>query len=143
RAVAAGADPHWIARTHYDSNSLGRVRIFGSVLTGMTMHADDRVAVLSITQATLSALGGTYDDTEGLINFPLTVKDIQAVAFFKEMGPDDWRVSLRSKGPVDTAGIARQFGGGGHMNASGCGWQGSLEGGRSLFARLLAQRVSP
>ena len=31
-------------------------------------------------------LGGTYDDTEGLINFPLTVKDVQAVAFFKESG---------------------------------------------------------
>ncbi|MEZ5283366.1 MAG: bifunctional oligoribonuclease/PAP phosphatase NrnA [Vicinamibacterales bacterium] len=141
RAVAAGADPRWIAHTHYDSNSLARVRIFGSVLNAMTVHADDRVAVMSITRQTADDLGGTYDDTEGLINFPLTVKDIQAVAFLKEMGPDDWRVSLRSKGAVDTGTIARQFGGGGHLNASGCGWQGPLEEGRALFARLLSEAV--
>ncbi len=86
RAVAAGADPQWIARTHYDSNSLARVRIFGAVLNGMSIHAGGRVALLAITQQMARDLGGTYDDTEGLINFPLTVKDIQAVAFFKEIG---------------------------------------------------------
>ena len=142
RAVAAGADPRWIAQTHYDSSSLARVRIFGAVLNRMTVHADGRVAVLDISQATAAGLGGTYDDTEGLINFPLTVKDIRAVAFFKEMGPDDWRVSLRSKGPVDTATIARQFGGGGHANASGCAWRGSLEDGRTTFAGLLTEIVA-
>jgi len=142
RAVAAGADPEWIARTHYDSNSLARVRIFGAVLNGMTMHAGGRVALLTVTQALVRDLAGTYDDTEGLINFPLTVKDVQAVAFFKEMGPGDWRVSLRSKGAVDTGRIAKQFGGGGHLNASGCGWQGSIDEGHAVFARLLAQAVS-
>lgn len=142
RLVAAGADPQWIARTHYDSNSLARVRIFGAVLNAMSIHAGGRVALLTITRAMARDLGGTYDDTEGLINFPLTVKDLQAVAFFKEQGPDDWRVSLRSKGDVDTATIARQFGGGGHKNASGCGWQGSIGDGHDVFARLLGQAVS-
>jgi bifunctional oligoribonuclease and PAP phosphatase NrnA len=141
RAVAAGADPQWIARTHYDSNSLARVRIFGAVLNGMAIHAGGRVALLTITEQLARDLGGTYDDTEGLINFPLTVKDIQAVAFFKEMGPNDWRVSLRSKGPVDTGRIAKQFGGGGHVNAAGCGWQGSLDDGHRTFARLLGDAV--
>jgi phosphoesterase RecJ-like protein len=142
RAVAAGADPQWIARTHYDSNSLARVRIFGAVLNGMAMHGEGRVALLTITQALAAALGGTYDDTEGLINFPLTVKDVQAVAFFKESAPGDWRVSLRSKGAVDTGAIARQFGGGGHMNASGCRWLGTIEEGHATFARLLAGAVA-
>jgi phosphoesterase RecJ-like protein len=142
RAVAAGADPQWIARTHYDSNSLARVRIFGAVLNGMAIHASGRVALLTITQALARELGGTYDDTEGLINFPLTVKDIEAVAFFKEMGPDDWRVSLRSKGRTDTGRIAKQFGGGGHTNASGCSWSGSIEDGHGTFARLLEQALA-
>lgn len=142
RCVAAGADPQWIARTHYDSNSLARVRIFGAVLNGMAIHANGRVALLTITRAMASDLGGTYDDTEGLINFPLTVKDVQVVAFFKEQAPGDWRVSLRSKGEVDTGAVARQFGGGGHKNASGCGWQGTIEAGHETFARLLGQAVT-
>ena len=141
RAVAAGADPIWIARTHYDSNSLARVRIFGAVLNGMTVHADGRVAVLSISRAEAASLGGTYDDTEGLINFPLTVKDIQAVAFLKEADDGSWRVSLRSKGTVDTGAIARAFGGGGHVNASGCSTVGPLDAARERFARLLTDAV--
>jgi len=141
RAVAAGADPSGIARTHYDSNSLARVRIFGAVLNGMTVHADGRIAVLSITRDEAASFGGTYDDTEGLINFPLTVKDIQAVAFLKEADDGSWRVSLRSKGSVDTGAIARAFGGGGHTNAAGCSIQGSLEAARERFAQLLTDAV--
>ena len=141
RAVAAGADPQWIARTHYDSNSLGRVRIFGAVLNTMTTLADGRVAVLHITREMATRLGGTYDDTEGLINFPLTVKDIQAVAFLKEAGDLDWRLSLRSKGTVDIGAIARSFGGGGHTNAAGCSVAGSYDDCLSRLTPLLCAAV--
>ena len=54
---------------------------------------------------------------------PLTVKEIQAVAFFKEIEPDSFRISLRSKGDVDVNRVARVFGGGGHRNAAGCTMQ--------------------
>ncbi len=130
RCVEAGADPQWIARTHYDSNSLARVRIFGAVMNAMAVVDDGRVALLSITRKVMEELGGTSDDLEGLINFPLTVKDIEAVAFFKEVGDQDWRVSMRSKGNVDTGAIARQFSGGGHTNAAGCSAKGDAR--RSL-----------
>ena len=46
RCVEAGADPQWIARTHYDSNSLARVRIFGAVMNGMVIVDEGRVALL-------------------------------------------------------------------------------------------------
>jgi bifunctional oligoribonuclease and PAP phosphatase NrnA len=141
RCVEAGADPQWIARTHYDSNSLSRVRIFGAVMNGMVIVDEGRVALLAITRRTMDELGGTNDDLEGLINFPLTVKDIEAVAFFKEIGDNDWRVSLRSKGSVDIGAIARQFKGGGHTNAAGCSATGSLDTVHKQFAALLADAV--
>jgi bifunctional oligoribonuclease and PAP phosphatase NrnA len=137
RCVEAGADPQWIARTHYDSSTLARVRIFGTVLNGMRLDDSERVAILTITQEAVRSAGGSYDDTEGIINFPLTVKDIQAVAFFKEMGPGDWRISLRSKGSVDVRSIAQAYGGGGHMNAAGCSATGELALLRETFSRLL------
>ena len=64
--------------------------------------------------------GGTYEDTEGLINLPLTVKEIQAVVFFKQTEGDEYRVSMRSKGDIDIGAVAKEFGGGGHKNAAGC-----------------------
>jgi bifunctional oligoribonuclease and PAP phosphatase NrnA len=141
RTVEAGADPQWIARTHYDSNSLSRVRIFGAVMNGMVIVDEGRVALLSITRKTMSDLGGTNDDLEGLINFPLTVKDIEAVAFFKEVGDGDWRVSLRSKGSVDIGAIARRFKGGGHTNAAGCSSSGAIEAVQTQFGPLLAEAI--
>ena len=50
--------------------------------------------------------GATHEDADGLINIPLTVKDIQAVAFFKEIAPDSYRISMRSKGDVDVNCVA-------------------------------------
>jgi phosphoesterase RecJ-like protein len=141
RCVEAGADPRWIARTHYDSNSLARVRIFGAVMNGMVIVDEGRVALLSITRDTMTDLGGTNDDLEGLINFPLTVKDIEAVAFFKETGDGEWRVSLRSKGTVDTGTIARAHGGGGHTNAAGCSAAGPLDDVYKQFGELLSEAI--
>jgi phosphoesterase RecJ-like protein len=142
RCVEAGADPQWIARTHYDSNSLARVRIFGAVMNGMVIVDEGRVALLSITRKTMDDLGGTNDDLEGLINFPLTVKDIEAVAMFKEIGDGDWRVSMRSKGSVDIGVIARANGGGGHTNAAGCSTTGDLESVQKEFGALLTDAVA-
>ena len=45
QCVAAGADPQWIARTHYDSSTIGRVKIFGAVLNGMLLDSGGRVAL--------------------------------------------------------------------------------------------------
>jgi bifunctional oligoribonuclease and PAP phosphatase NrnA len=141
RCVEAGADPQWIARTHYDSSTLGRVKIFGAVLNGMQLDPSGRVALLTVTQELARAADATYDDTEGLINFPLTVKDIQAVAFFKEMADGTWRVSMRSKGAVDVRAIAAQYGGGGHVNAAGCSAEGELAALQATFMKLLSDRV--
>ena len=140
RCVEAGADPQWIARTHYDSSSLGRVRVFGAVLNAMTI-VGGRVALLSITRKALADLGATSDDLEGLINFPLTVKEIEAVALFKEVSDADWRVSMRSKGSVDIGAIAKSFGGGGHKNAAGCSTKGDLASVQKQFGDLMTEAV--
>jgi phosphoesterase RecJ-like protein len=137
RCVEAGANPQWIAREHYDSSTLGRVRIFGQVLNSMQLDASGRVALLTMTDAVAAAAGATYDDTEGLINFPLTVKDIQAVGFIKQADDDEWRISMRSKGEIDVGAIARAHGGGGHKNAAGCSVRGALAAVQAKFLDLL------
>jgi len=142
RCVEAGLDPTAVSRAIYDNNNLGRVRIWGAVLNDMRLSPDGRVAALVMDRALAERCGATYDDTEGLINFPLTVKEIQAVVFFKESGPGDWRISMRSKGEVNVNAIAREFGGGGHANASGCGATGDLAHLMPLFEDKLVDAVN-
>jgi phosphoesterase RecJ-like protein len=63
------------------------------------------------------------------------------VAFFKEIAPADWRVSLRSKGEVDVGAIARSYGGGGHKNAAGCSATGELASLQVTFLDLLVKKT--
>ena len=141
RCMDAGVSPPAVARAVYDSNSLGKLRLFGAILNRMRLDPSGRIATLSIDDELLRECGGTYDDTDGLINMPLTVKDIVAVAFFKRQGERDWRVSMRSKGAVDINAIAKEFGGGGHKNASGCSAQGTFDELRALFEARITDAI--
>jgi len=140
--VDAGVDPPRVARAVFDSNTLGRLRLFGSVLSGIELAHDGRVAVMRVDQAMAVSAGGTYEDTEGLINLPLTVKEIRASVFFKEIGPGDYRVSLRSKGSIDVAAVARGFGGGGHKNAAGCSVRSDYPSARAAILDALTPAIA-
>jgi phosphoesterase RecJ-like protein len=131
----AGVDPAAIARDVYDSNRIGRLKLFRAVLNGMQLDSGERIATLAVTRKMAAECGATYEDTEGLVNFPLSAKEVVAVVFFKENAADDWRVSLRSKGDIDVNAVAKQFGGGGHKNASGCSVRGTLEQWKPVFER--------
>jgi len=125
--VAAGVDPVMVARNIYDSNNMGRLKLFGAVLGAMQIDQTGRIAIVYVDHEMARIAGGTYEDTEGLVNLPLTVKEIEAVIFFKQENGDEYRVSLRSKGDVDINAIAKEYGGGGHKNASGCTVSGPIE----------------
>ena len=66
------------------------------------------------------------EDCEGLVNYALSIHDVQVAAFFRELPDGRYRVSLRSKGKINVATVAESFGGGGHKSASGCSLDGPL-----------------
>jgi bifunctional oligoribonuclease and PAP phosphatase NrnA len=126
QTVEAGVNPAAMARRVFDSNSFGKLKLIGALLDRMELVADGRLAVLYLDEEMLIACGCTHNDTEGLINLPLTAREIQAVVFFKA-GPDaSVRVSMRSKYDVDVRLVAGAFGGGGHKNAAGFTVSGPL-----------------
>src|SRR4030095_3946963 len=91
--LEAGVDPVRVARNVYDSNNMGRLKLFGAVLSAMQIDSTGRIAIVYLDHEMARAAGGTYEDTEGLINLPLTVKEIQAVVFFKQDDGEEYRVS--------------------------------------------------
>jgi phosphoesterase RecJ-like protein len=143
RLVAAGADPVLTAERLYDSNTLGRLRLQGALLRSLDLQASGRLALLHVDDATLAAAGAIPADTDGLINLPLSVKRIQAVAFFKQAGDGTYRVSFRSKGRVDVGAVARSFAGGGHRNAAGCTIAGDLLHVRETVLARLEPELAP
>ena len=140
--LEAGVDPVMVARNVYDSNNMGRLKLFGAVLSAMQIDQTGHIAIVYLDHEMARAAGGTYEDTEGLINLPLTVKEIQAVVFFKQDEGDQYRVSMRSKGAIDIGAVAKQFGGGGHKNAAGCTITGPIDALQKLFVERIEEAVA-
>jgi phosphoesterase RecJ-like protein len=90
----------------------------------------------------MQRLGAREEDCEGLVNYALSMGDVQVAIFFRELADRRLRVSLRSKGGVNVATVAEYFGGGGHRCASGCAIDGPLAVAVSRIAdRLRAEAV--
>jgi phosphoesterase RecJ-like protein len=139
--IEAGVDPVAVARSVYDSNNMGRLKLFGAVLSAMQIDPSGRIAIVYLDHDMARAAGGTYEDTEGLINLPLTVKEIQAVVFFKQIEGDEYRVSMRSKGDIDIGAVAKASGGGGHKNAAGCTVTGPIDALQKSFLKEIEAAI--
>lgn len=141
RIVEAGVDAAALSRQIFDSYSIGRVKLTGAMLDAMTLHHDRRLAVLSFDEALLQACGATIDDTEGLVNLPLSAREVTAVALLKRQDATTFRLSLRSKGLVDVREVAARWQGGGHRNAAGCTIVGAFADVREAIVAALGEAI--
>jgi len=137
--VIAGADPARCARNIYFAHSTAKMRLLGAALSNL--HREGSLAWIWITREQMERCGAKEEDCEGLVNYALSIQDVEVAAFFRELPDGRYRVSLRSKGALNVATVAEQFGGGGHECASGLSLNGPLS---VAVARVVAQlRMGP
>ncbi|MBQ6861342.1 MAG: DHH family phosphoesterase [Alistipes sp.] len=104
----------------YNSYTAGRARLFGYVINRkMELIANGHVAYMSLKEHEMRRFGFQQGDSEGFVNYPLTIKKVKMSAMFIEQH-NFIRISLRSRGNIDVNLFARKyFEGGGHKNAAG------------------------
>jgi bifunctional oligoribonuclease and PAP phosphatase NrnA len=104
----------------FDNFMEGRFRFFGNTLLNrMEIFYEYNTALIAIPQRDLIKYNVKTGDTEGLVNFPLSIKGIKLAAVIIDRG-DERKSSFRSKGGFDVNTFARKyFNGGGHFNAAG------------------------
>lgn len=122
--VLAGADPAQCARQIYFGHSTAKMRLLGAALSHL--HREGPLAWIWVTQEQMARYGAREEDCEGLVNYALSMGDVQVAIFFRELPDKRYRVSLRSKGEVNVSTVAEHFGGGGHKCASGFSVDGPL-----------------
>ncbi|MGC1422920.1 MAG: bifunctional oligoribonuclease/PAP phosphatase NrnA [Terracidiphilus sp.] len=125
----AGADPIRIAQQVYFSTSIAKLLLLGSALRNL--HREGRLAWLWITHDDMVRSCAVEEDCEGIANYALSIADVEAAVFMRELPESRIRVSLRSKGRINVAAIAERLDGGGHENASGCTLAGPLDRART------------
>ncbi len=92
----------------------------------MELYADNKFAIICVTEQMMNETQTTKQDTEGFVVYPLSIEGVKACIMFRE-DQGKVKLSLRSKSEVDVNKWARNFDGGGHRKAAG-GWHpGPLE----------------
>ena len=134
--VLAGADPASCARPIYFGHSTAKLRLLGAALSNL--HREGPLAWIWVTQEQMHRLGAREEDCEGLVNYALSMADVQVAIFFRELPDRRYRVSIRSKGEVNVSPVAEHFGGGGHKCASGC----SVDGPLALAVSRIVERLT-
>jgi bifunctional oligoribonuclease and PAP phosphatase NrnA len=115
-----GFDHSQVHENLFDNFMESRFRFFGNVLLNrMEIFYECNTALIAIPQKDLIKFNVKTGDTEGLVNFPLSIKGIKLAAVIIDRG-DERKSSFRSKGGFDVNTFARKyFNGGGHFNAAG------------------------
>lgn len=114
-----------IHRSLFANYTKKKVMYLGKVLSEVEYLVDDRLALLNLKKEDLNFHELDMDDSRDVIDMVMSIQTVESAAIFREEGPNLYKMSLRSKGPIEVLGIAEHFGGGGHMYASGALIHGS------------------
>jgi phosphoesterase RecJ-like protein len=119
RLVSYGAVPIQVSEMLYNNNPWEKIKLMGQVLSTLIMSDKGDIAVITMFKRYLDNLNLSEIDTEDITTLARSIKGARMVLFFKEMKPDTFRVSIRSKASANSALVAEHFGGGGHLHAAG------------------------
>jgi len=142
KLVAAGAKPSQVFAQLYEHNSLSRVRLHGRVMAAVTSFCDGKAMFSAATRDDFRQTGAEQTDTEDVINRLLSVTGAMCAVLFVEVSAEKTKVSLRGRPGVDVRALAEKFGGGGHTQASGVTFLGSLEQATSALKDAVEDALS-
>ncbi len=138
--VSRGANPSEVAKKIYDTNSLERLRLTGYALSQkLVVLPEYNTAYMTLTWEELRQFGSQTGDTEGLVNYGLSIKGIKMAVLMYDR-KEEIKLSFRSLADFDVNALARKhFEGGGHKNASGGQSKQNLEETLKKFLAILPE----
>jgi bifunctional oligoribonuclease and PAP phosphatase NrnA len=127
KLVRSGVEPDKIAEKVNESYPVSRLLLLEMALNTLELSTDKKIGAITISQEMFSKTNSGPHIIEGFIDYPRFISGVRVALLYRELpGGEAYKVSFRSRNPVDVAKIAGYFGGGGHMNASGCTIEGKL-----------------
>lgn len=127
RLLSHGVPVSRISNFIFGEQPLKSLRLLEIALRTLGVSQCGRIAWMSISKADIKAVGATEQNIEGLINYPRKIKGVELAILFRELEDNRVKVGFRSKYHIDVNLLAKKFGGGGHVRASGCTIESPIE----------------
>lgn len=139
KLIEKGADNTAIHNNIYDTNSYKSLQLLGCALTNLRVIPESRAAYITLSQDELQKYDYKKGDTEGIVNYGLSLDNVVLAAIFiEDRNEGIIKISLRSKGNFSVNEMSRaHFEGGGHTNAAGGKSDLSLEKTVEKFISIL------
>jgi phosphoesterase RecJ-like protein len=139
--IDKGIENSTIHNLLFDNNSYHRLQLLGRALQNMKVFPEHKTSYISLSQKELDEFHYEKGDTEGIVNYGLTIKGIHFAAIFIEHRDENIvKISFRSQGDFDVNQFARtHFSGGGHINAAGGKSHDSLHDTIKKFEKIISE----
>lgn len=139
--IDQGANNSQINSLVFDTNSYNKLQLLSVALRNLVYVEEWNTAYITLTSEELQQHNHQKGDTEGFVNYGLTIKNTRLAVIFIQEG-DYVKMSLRSKGTTDVNRFAREhFNGGGHINAAGGRYDGTIEEAVTYFRSVLSDFI--
>lgn len=125
----------------YRSISFDKFNLKRRALAKAKFFEDNQIAIICFSTQDFDDTHTTSDDTEGIVSELIDIKDVKVAYAVSQVGERNFKMSIRTKDPVDASDIAMTFGGGGHKNAAGCRVNGYLEDIEEKLVKLAKDRI--
>ena len=139
--IKAGVKPARISEAVYNSYPWSRIELMRQVLATVKRNETGNIAWMRQTLEMAITVGSVDGDNNGFVNIPLAAREVEAVVYMREVKPNSYRVSLRSKDNINVARVAEKFDGGGHKNAAGCRVEGDWDRCEAAIVHELTKAV--
>ncbi len=117
----------WIINKMYHARSVTSVKAMKYALDNLKLVNEDKIVITVITNEVLEKDGLIKSDTESVVSFLNEIEGPIVSAFFLETVKGQFKVSFRANSFMNVCRVAKKFGGGGHIKASGCTVTGTRE----------------
>lgn len=130
-----------IHRHLFSTHTREKLAFLSKAFAQVEYFANGRIAVLKLHRTDITGHSLEMDDSRDVIDMLMNIQALEAAALFREDAPDEYKLSLRSKGRIEVLGVAEAFQGGGHLFAAGASVHGDYPTIREKTVDLLINRL--
>jgi phosphoesterase RecJ-like protein len=137
----AGIDASGLCEAIFERMRKPEFALLRMALERMEFRDGGRVAFTMVTEQDVAAIGARKEDLNNIANYARNIEGVEVGILFKGIGPEETKVSMRSRDGFDAAGFLRDFGGGGHAAAAGATINQDVIATRDMLLKALTAKL--
>ena len=139
--IKLGADNAKINKQIFETKTKTYAALETLVLESLEMHFDGKCALVTVTQEMFRKSGSDETECDGISALPRQIEGVIAGVTVREVNENSYKISVRTNEPLDACEICSVLGGGGHIRASGCTVNGTLEEAKKKILDVIKERI--